>query len=259
MRIPVTTVAVAGNTVVGQKTQDKNGYSALQLGIGTKKRPNKALQGIMKGASLTTAPYFLKEARADDGEVSSLALGTVLKATEVFKPGDVVKVTGVSKGKGFAGGVKRYHFKGGPRTHGQSDRERAPGSIGQTTTPGRVYKGKRMAGRMGHNTKTVSNLQIVSVTDENLMIKGLVPGAINSYVKIEKTTEAKKFVPLFEDKKEEQAAVEEPKEENVQTEQVQEVAAEASEKVEAVSEEKPEGKESADAKAMADKEEDAGK
>ena len=109
-------------------------------------------------------------------------LGEVINATEVFKPGDVIDVTGISKGKGFAGVVKRHHFKGGPRTHGQSDRERAPGSIGQTTTPGRVYKGKRMAGRMGHERVTIKNLEIVEVIPEKniLLIKGAVPGARNS-------------------------------------------------------------------------------
>jgi len=102
--------------------------------------------------------------------------------------GDKVKVTGTSKGKGFAGVVKRWHFAGGPRTHGQSDRERAPGSIGQTTTPGRVYKGKKMAGRMGGKKVTVKGLKVVEVKPEEnlLVIKGLVPGAKGGKVLVSK-------------------------------------------------------------------------
>lgn len=119
--------------------------------------------------------------------------------SNVLKPGDVVDVRGVSKGKGFAGVVKRHHFKGGPRTHGQSDRERAPGSIGQTTTPGRVYRGKRMAGRMGQEKVTVKNLRIVDIRDDLIFLKGLVPGARNSVVSIKKKGEDKKFIPLYQE------------------------------------------------------------
>lgn len=102
--------------------------------------------------------------------------------------GDKVKVTGISKGKGFAGVVKRWHFAGGPRTHGQSDRERAPGSIGQTTTPGRVYKGKKMAGRMGGKKVTIRGLKVIEVKPEEnlLVVKGLVPGGKNSKVMVSK-------------------------------------------------------------------------
>jgi ribosomal protein L3 len=105
-----------------------------------------------------------------------------------LKAGDVVAVTGVSKGKGFAGVVKRHHFKGGPRTHGQSDRERAPGSIGQTTTPGRVYRGKRMAGRMGGEQNTVKNLHIISINPENseIEVSGQIPGHPGSLISIRK-------------------------------------------------------------------------
>ena len=114
-----------------------------------------------------------------------------------MQPGDIIDVTGISKGKGFAGGVKRFHFKGGPRTHGQSDRERAPGSIGQTTTPGRVYKGKRMAGKMGHETVTVKNLMIVDVLPDSILVKGVVPGIPDSLLVIKKVGEKKKFVPML--------------------------------------------------------------
>jgi len=102
--------------------------------------------------------------------------------------GDKVRVTGISKGKGFAGVVKRHHFKGGPRTHGQSDRERAPGSIGQTTTPGRVYRGKRMAGRMGTGRITVTGLKVIGIDAQSgiLKIKGLVPGSVRSLITVTK-------------------------------------------------------------------------
>src|SRR5258706_11916072 len=105
----------------------------------------------------------------------------------------------MSKGKGFAGGVKRHHFKGGPRTHGQSDRERAPGSIGQTTTPGRVYKGKRMAGKMGNDQVTLKNLEVIDVSDDTLLIKGLVPGISGTYLIIRKIGKNKKYVAMVKE------------------------------------------------------------
>ncbi len=200
-RIPVTEVLLAGgNVVIQTKTIEKDGYTAVQLGIGKKKKGNKALTGHVKGALLTEASAFLREVRLADGE-EALAVGTVVKATEVLKPGDIVDVIGVSKGKGYAGGVKRHHFKGGPRTHGQSDRERAPGSIGQSTTPGRVYRGKRMAGRMGHERVTVQNLMVVGVTDDGVLIKGLIPGPVNNLIMIKKVGESKKFTPLYQEPK----------------------------------------------------------
>ncbi len=193
-RIPVTRLWVRGNVVVGLKTSDKHNYSAIQLGFGQKKKASKAELSNFKGASLKQAPKFVKEVKAN-GE--SLSLGQEIKAEEILKPGDIVDVKGISKGKGFAGVVKRHHFRGGPRTHGQSDRERAPGSIGQTTTPGRVYKGKRMAGRMGHETVTVKNLEVVAVFENEIWVKGLVPGGRNSLVVLKKVGENKKFTPLF--------------------------------------------------------------
>ena len=115
----------------------------------------------------------------DSGEV---------KLSEVFKIGDMVSVSGITKGKGFQGGVKRHGFKGGPKTHGQSDRLRAPGSIGSTTTPGRVYKGKKMAGHMGTIKSTVRGLEVVALAQDNkqMTIKGLVPGYRNNIINIEK-------------------------------------------------------------------------
>ncbi len=117
-----------------------------------------------------------------------MRVGDIIKLGEVFKEGDTVNIIGISKGKGFAGVVKRHHFKGGPKTHGQSDRLRAPGSIGSTTIPGRVYKGKRMAGRLGGEKVTVKNLKIFKIDPEKnfLMVKGLVPGGRNTLLKITK-------------------------------------------------------------------------
>ena len=197
-RIPVTQVRVLGNSVVFIKSKDRDGYWALQLGIGTKKHSTKALLGHIKGAATNGAPSFLREVRLSENDVEGMPkIGDIFTASQVFKAGDIVNITGISKGKGFAGVVKRHHFRGGPRTHGQSDRERAPGSIGQTTTPGRVYKGKRMAGRMGAGKTTVRNLEIVDVNDDWILIKGLVPGAINSFLMIKKIAENKKFIPLY--------------------------------------------------------------
>jgi large subunit ribosomal protein L3 len=112
------------------------------------------------------------------------AVGQELKPADVFAKGETVTVSGTSKGKGFQGVVKRHAFKGGSKTHGQSDRQRAPGAIGMTTTPGRVFKGKRMAGRMGSDRITMSGLQIVDITEEGIRIKGLVPGASGGLLEV---------------------------------------------------------------------------
>lgn len=204
-RIPVTQINMARNVIVMVKNKDKHGYSAVQLGIGTSKKANKAIIGQVRGANLKNAPRFFREALCipvADQEDQTLKVGDTIKASDVLKPGDIVDAIGVSKGKGFAGVVKRHHFKGGPRTHGQSDRERAPGSIGQTTTPGRVYKGKRMAGRMGSDRVTVKNLKVIDVKEDSVLIKGLVPGSINSLVEIRKIGEDKKFVPIVKEEEE---------------------------------------------------------
>ncbi len=195
-RIPVTLIDVKDNVVVSVKSLDKDHYQAVQLGFSMKKKATKAELGHAKGAKLEKAPKFLREVKLADDEVSP-EVGMVVNPSEVFTPGDIVNVSGVSKGKGFQGGVKRHGFAGGPKTHGQSDRHRAPGSIGQGTTPGRVYKGKRMAGRMGVDNVTVENLSIIDVTaDGVLVIKGLVPGVTNGLIYVKKVGEDKKFVPL---------------------------------------------------------------
>ncbi len=189
LRIPVTKVT-AGPCVVTQiKKMDKDGYWAVQIGYSSKsaKNTSKPLQGHLKETSKDKKfSRFLKEVRTD--KEPEVKVGDTVKASDIFNSGDVVSVTGTSKGKGFAGVVKRHGFHGGPRTHGQSDRERAPGSIGQTTTPGRVYKGKKMAGRMGGEQITIKNLHIISVDNEKgeIEISGQIPGNPGSLVSIRK-------------------------------------------------------------------------
>jgi large subunit ribosomal protein L3 len=203
-RIPMTEVKVLDNVVMQVKTEDNDKYTAVQLGFGTKKNPIKALAGHSKKAGVKDVPVLIREvAWVSDEELPKT--GDVVTVETVFKPGDIVKVTGTSKGKGFAGGVKRYNFRGGPKTHGQSDRHRAPGSIGQGTTPGRVYKGKRMAGHMGVDTVTVRNLLVVAVDAENkkLYVLGLVPGNKKAMLVVTKTGEQKKFVRLLSTKEKE--------------------------------------------------------
>lgn len=191
-RIPVTRILANPCTVVEVKDDKKHGYEAVQLGVGSRrvKTVSKAIIGHLKKAGTDQKPpRFLREVRLGDlSNLGDLKPGIEIKIGDVFIAGDIVQVTGVSKGKGFAGVVKRHHFKGGPRTHGQSDRERAPGSIGQTTTPGRVYKGKRMAGRMGGDRVTVKNLKVVNIDSEKniLTISGVIPGGRDALVVIEK-------------------------------------------------------------------------
>jgi len=188
-RVAVTKV-VAGPCVVTQvKNMDKDGYMAIQLGFGERKIRNisKAEQGHVRGAiKEKKAPRFLAEVRMETEP--DVKVGDKIVVSDLFNPGDLISVTATSKGKGFAGVVKRWGFAGGPRTHGQSDRERAPGSIGQGTTPGRVYKGKHMAGRMGQDQVTIINLQVISVDPENnlLEISGSIPGARGSLLKIKR-------------------------------------------------------------------------
>lgn len=209
-RVPVTVIAVTPNTVVQIKTPEKDGYSAVQLGFGARKKTTKPLKGHIAAAKLTNSPVVLREVVLTNDEQAP-EVGSAVVASDVLKAGDIIKVTGTGKGKGFAGGVKRYGFKGGPRTHGQSDRERAPGSIGQTTTPGRVYKGKRMAGHMGAHTVSVTNLVVVDVDGEKVLVKGLVPGVMNALVYLEKTGESKNPVELYgKDVKEEIVSEEVP-------------------------------------------------
>jgi large subunit ribosomal protein L3 len=178
------TVVEAGPCVVLQiKTQANDGYEAIQIGFGTRKHVNKPLAGHMKRHGQFR---FLREIRVDD--TNAYEVGQKL-GPELFEEGDIVDVVGTSKGKGFQGGVKMHHFAGGPKTHGQSDRHRAPGSIGSGTTPGRVRKGLRMATHMGDKRVTVKNLRVFesNLARGVLLIEGAVPGAVNGLVRIAKT------------------------------------------------------------------------
>jgi large subunit ribosomal protein L3 len=178
------TVVEAGPCVVVQiKTKERDGYDAIQVGFGQRKTLTKPMRGHVKDHGNFR---FLREVRVDDP--NQYTIGQSLGA-DLFEEGDIVHVVGTSKGKGFAGGVKRYHFSGGPKTHGQSDRHRAPGSIGSGTTPGRVRKGLRMAGHMGNERVTVKNLRIFQANAERgvLLIEGSVPGGVNGVVRVTKT------------------------------------------------------------------------
>ncbi len=185
----VTAIEAGPCFVVQKKTQAKDGYDAMQLGFGETKRRNSPQKGHLKAVGRQLR--YLKEFRYDD--VGSLEVGQKLDAG-VFGKGDKVDVTGISKGKGFAGGVKRHHFRGGPKTHGQSDRHRAPGSIGGTTSPGRVYKGTRMAGHMGNVRVTVRNVEVVQADPARnlILVKGAVPGAASGLLIISSRKLAKK-------------------------------------------------------------------
>jgi large subunit ribosomal protein L3 len=176
---PVTVIECGPNVVTQVKTTDKDGYEAIQLGFGLDKRLNKPEQGHRRASGFMSRT--LRELPAEN--VEEFEVGQVLKA-DTFETGEAVDVTGTSKGRGFQGGVKRHGFHGGPKTHGQSDRHRAPGSIGSSATPGRVFKGLRMAGHMGHERVTVQNLTVLRVDPERnlLLIQGSVPGPINGVV-----------------------------------------------------------------------------
>ena len=178
------TAIEAGPCVVTQvKTKAKEGYNAAQLGFGEAKRLKSPQRGHLKKLGQFS---HLQEFRVDD--TKAIKVGDKVDVG-LFKAGDLVDITGVSKGKGFAGVVKRHHFAGGPKTHGQSDRHRAPGSIGATTTPGRVFKGMRMAGHMGSSRVTVRHLEVFEADPERnlLLVRGAVPGAKNGLLLIKKS------------------------------------------------------------------------
>jgi large subunit ribosomal protein L3 len=180
-RVVPVTVIEAGPCVVTQvKTKETDGYEAIQLGYGDVKRRNKPEAGHLKDSRLSR---YLREVTTDD--TSEFTVGQTI-GVDIFQAGEKIDVIGKSKGRGFAGTMKRWNFGGGPRTHGQSDRARAPGSIGGGTTPGKVYKGLKMSGHMGNRRITVKGLEIVEIDAERnlLMIKGGIPGATNSLVQI---------------------------------------------------------------------------
>jgi len=179
--IPVSVVAVEPNTVTRLRTRERDGYAAVQLGT----EPSRRLTKPEKGQLRDLPPVaVIREFRVDD--VGAYAVGQTLDVG-LFAAGDLVDVSGTSKGKGFAGHIKRHHFKRGPKTHG-SDHHREPGSIGPGTTPGRVYRGMRMAGHMGDERVTVKKLRVVRTDPERnlLLVKGSLPGAPNALLLVKK-------------------------------------------------------------------------
>ena len=178
--IPVTVIEVEPNRVTQVKSMASDGYCALQVTTGTRRadRLTKPEAGHFAKAGVE-AGRSLWEFRLGDGEGEDIAVGAELKVEAVFQPGQLVDVTGTTIGKGFAGTIKRHHFKSQRASHGNSLSHRAPGSIGQNQSPGRVFKGKRMAGRMGGARRSIQNLEVVRVDAERnlLLVKGAVPGA----------------------------------------------------------------------------------
>ena len=188
--IAVTAIQAGPSVVTQVKRQDRDGYDAIQLGFIEDKVKQSRLSFPEKGhlRGLENVRH-LREFRTDPDfiETSSVKCGDKVDVA-FLKQCDLVNVTGFSKGKGFAGVVKRYHFAGGPKSHGQTDRHRAPGSIGATSSPGRVLKGKKMAGHMGNSRVTARNLEVIQTDPERnlLLVKGAVPGANGELLIIEK-------------------------------------------------------------------------
>ena len=205
-RVGATVVEISPNFV----TQVNS--NSVQLGVGTKKSVKKPQLGHGKKAGIEQPIRWFREVKNSE---ENLQPGTEIKLDQVFSIGDAVKLSGISKGKGFQGGVRRHGFHGGPKTHGQSDRLRAPGAIGSGTTPGRVYKGKKMAGHMGHVQVSVKNLEVVGLdkTKGLLLIKGAVPGPAGGLVMVTKLGRVKGYIPPPEEKPEEEVVEEAPKEE----------------------------------------------
>jgi large subunit ribosomal protein L3 len=182
--VPVTIIEAGPCYITQKKTEENDGYNAIQLGFGETRQNglSKPMAGHLKKTSSPPIKY-LREFRVTDP--SEYEEGQTIDVS-VFSVGDRVDVTGTSKGKGFAGVVKRHHFRGGPKTHGQSDRWRAPGSVGAGSTPGRVFKGMRMAGQMGNERVTVQNLKVALVDpDKNILaVRGSIPGGKNGLIVI---------------------------------------------------------------------------
>jgi large subunit ribosomal protein L3 len=183
--LPVTVVQAGPCQIIQIKTIDKDGYAALKVGFEEvrENRVNRPDSGVFVKAGVSPHRY-LREIRLD-ADMEDFKVGDHIKV-DIFSEGEIIKVSGISKGLGFQGGVRRHGFHGGPKTHGQSDRWRAPGSIGQSSYPSRVLKGTRMAGRTGNRKVTVRNLKVAKVDAANnlLCILGAVPGKRNSFIKI---------------------------------------------------------------------------
>lgn len=191
--VPVTVIETGPCVVVQKKEAAKDGYSAIQIGFGGKKsqRLNKAEQGHM-GKAGKGGFRVLREFRLED--VSKYEVGQELKVGDLFKPGDRVDVAGTSKGRGFAGVIKRWGFSGFPASHGTHEYFRHGGSIGNRSFPGRVFKGKRMAGHWGDERISVQNLEVVAVRPEEnlLLVKGSVPGAKRGILLVQQAVRGKK-------------------------------------------------------------------
>lgn len=185
-RRPVTRLSTPPLIVTQIKTVKTDGYAAVQVGslTGKKRTPNNPLKGQLAKLKNPQTLGLIREIKVSNPE--EFTLGQEISVSSVLKVGATVAVQGTSKGKGFAGVVKRWNFRGGPKTHGQSDRHRAPGSIGQGTDPGRVHKGKKMAGRMGNETKTVPNLTVLKIDEDmkEIWVSGPIPGSIGSPIVI---------------------------------------------------------------------------
>lgn len=179
--IPVSVVAITPNTVTRLRTAERDGYTAVQLGTDPVRRLTKPEAGQLKDLPKLAT---IREFRVDS--VDEFQVGQQL-SVDLFATGDIIDVSGISKGRGFAGHIKRHHFKRGPKTHG-SDHHREPGSIGPGTTPGRVYKGLRMAGHMGHDSVTVKKLHVIRADAERnlLLVKGSLPGPRGTLVLVKK-------------------------------------------------------------------------
>jgi len=207
MRVPTTHLNVEDNFVLCIKNKVSDGYSAVQIGMKSSKSLSKPVAGLAKKAGVdgnigkifefrvdhySTQPNFTQIEGKDSLEIEGkrYTVGEKLNLLDLLSEGDVVDVTAISRAKGFQGVMKRHGFAGGPRTHGQSDRERAPGSMGSGTTPGRIYKGKKLAGRMGGEQRTVKNLIVLRVEDKTIVLKGLIPGGKNRIVRIKKTSKS---------------------------------------------------------------------
>lgn len=216
-----TIIVFPPNIMTALKQVEKDGYDGVQLGMGSKKRMKKPRVGQLKKVGVNTPVRWLKEVRfkktssytekviegsRPSALLDDLTLGQEVGVGQVFKKGDVVKITGTSKGRGFQGGVRRFGFSGGPKTHGQSDRHRAPGSIGSGTTPGRVFKGKHMAGHMGTNQVSYRGLEVLAVDSQSnqMVIKGGIPGPIGSLVVVENIGKLKGYTPPPEEKADEE-------------------------------------------------------
>jgi large subunit ribosomal protein L3 len=191
--VPVTVIKAGPCRVVQVKTAESDGYAAIQLGFGQRKRTSRPLKGHFDKAGLDEPVRHIVELRLDDA--SEYEAGQEVRA-DVFQPGDRADVIGVSKGKGFAGVMKRHNFSGLRATHGTERKHRSPGAIGACATPSRVFRGTKMAGHMGHERVTVLNLEVVEVDPERnlLLVKGAVPGPIGGLVMVRTGVKAKKTV-----------------------------------------------------------------